>query len=143
MSREDSLPTWLRDLRLRATLTQAEVAAASEVGLRNVQRYESGASNPGGEEFLRLLSALSVDVTPRPPGDLYRSVNAEVHALREALQEAAGMTRAQHRKTQRLLVKLAETVASNSTSLLTLALRIEELERALDEQRSSRQRRSA
>lgn len=143
MSRQEPLPAWLRELRLRADLTQADVAAAAGVGLRNVQRYESGTSDPRGPELLRLLSALSVAVEPRPPGDLYQSVNGEVHALREALAVAADELEAGHRHTHGLLAKLAATVAANSQSLLILAQRLEKLEQQRVDERPARQRRSA
>lgn len=105
------LGEWLSERRGTVGLKQHELAQASGVSQRNIQRHEGGQNAPDGPSLLRLLSALSVEIKPLPPARMYGSVNAELRALREELQAAAGMVREDHATTHRLLRELAEAVA--------------------------------
>ena len=117
------LGKWLQERRdtARPRLTQHDLAQASGVSQRNIQRYEAGQNAPDGPSLLRLFSALSVEITPLPPKRMYGSVNAELASLRAELQAAVEAERALHEETHRLLAELGTSVHNLAAELAAFA----------------------
>jgi transcriptional regulator with XRE-family HTH domain len=91
-----SFRNWLKELRERAGLTQDELAAAVGTDRRNIRRWEAEGHDPSGTVLLRMLDALGAEIVPKPPDELPRAVNAEVHELRTELAEAEERAAARH-----------------------------------------------
>jgi transcriptional regulator with XRE-family HTH domain len=88
------LGAWLRFLREQAGLSQTELAATVGTDRRNIRRWEVEGHDPGGSMLMQILSALGVELTPSPPAEMPRAVNAELRdvdrRLREEEDRAAG-----------------------------------------------------
>lgn len=50
----------LKELRIKAGLTQMQLAAACEVSLTSVIKWENGAGKPSDENYQKLLKALEI-----------------------------------------------------------------------------------
>lgn len=65
------LGAWLRDIRLAADLTQAELAALAGLSRKHLVAIEGGHVRPGFFPVLKLCHALGVDLDPlitaKPP----------------------------------------------------------------------------
>jgi transcriptional regulator with XRE-family HTH domain len=88
------LGAWLRSLREQAGLSQTELAATVGTDRRNIRRWEVEGHDPGGSMLMQILSALGVELTPSPPTEMPRAVNAELREvdrrLRDVEDRAAG-----------------------------------------------------
>ena len=87
---------WLRELRERAGLTQDQLAQAVGTDRRNIRRWEVEGHDPAGSVLLRILDALGVQLTPLPPSEVPRALNAELRELTRWLQEAEDRAARRH-----------------------------------------------
>lgn len=85
-----SFGEWLKALREKRGFNQDEAAEAARISTRSVQRYESG--KPAGFDLVALMDALGVKLTPSPPADRPRALNAELQELRQEIQAVATAT---------------------------------------------------
>lgn len=76
-------------MREAAGLTQVELAQASTVATRTVQRWENGETEKGAE-VVRVLTALGVKLDPPAP-DAVRALNSLGSEIRSALREMEAM----------------------------------------------------
>lgn len=102
-------------------MSKRQAAQAMGVDSRELRRWESG-EVPGGLTLIQLLNTYGVLVTPAPPDQLPRSVNAELQKLRGDVHDR--------------LVALEATVDARgrdaTTALKALAAGIRRIERRLD-----------
>ena len=85
---DGELGAWLRFLREQSGLSQTELAATVGTDRRNIRRWEVEGHDPGGSMLMQILSALGVELTPSPPEQMPRAVNAELRELDRRLREA-------------------------------------------------------
>lgn len=105
-----ALAEWLSRLHKQAGGNVSALARALDTDRKNVYRWLDGSSEPGGAALLRLLAALGVELTPKPPDEIPRPVNVELRALRE---ELAALTAAVSEQSE-ALADLARNGASTS-----------------------------
>jgi transcriptional regulator with XRE-family HTH domain len=72
----------LRSARLRARLSQEELAFAADVSPRHVSNIERGLTNPGVVQIARLAHVLRLQ-----PGSLMPRIDAEGRPVRDTLEK--------------------------------------------------------
>jgi transcriptional regulator with XRE-family HTH domain len=83
---QSELGDWLRRLRTKSGLTQAEAGNAVGVEARSIRRWENSGDVPGGITLIRLLEAYGVKI-PGAPHTAPRAINAELAEIRTELQQ--------------------------------------------------------
>lgn len=111
-----ALGDWLRELRERSGLSQADAAEAVGAEPRDIRRWENEESRgrpvvPSGLALLRMLSAYGVTITPAPPAALPSAVNAELRRLANQLE---GMSEKAARAAEGRMREIAAEVFSET-----------------------------
>ena len=119
---QDSFPTQIRTLRVRARLTQAELARKSEVSRRTIIRWESGAASPWIPELQKVLDALETPDQERS-GLLsqiktLRAAQANLSSAHHPTYRLAVFLRAMRRRAGLTSRQLAEQLGVHASSIV-------------------------
>src|SRR6266508_1851591 len=93
---DGELGAWLRFLREQSGLSQTQLASTVGTDRRNIRRWEVEGHDPGGSMLMQILSALGVSITPAPPNEMPRAVNAELARLESSLAAAEDRAARRH-----------------------------------------------
>jgi transcriptional regulator with XRE-family HTH domain len=114
---DGELGAWLRFLREQSGLSQTELAATVGTDRRNIRRWEVEGHDPGGSMLMQILSALGVALTPSPPNQMPRAVNAELREVDRRLRDVEDRAGRRH---DELLTRLE----AQEAELRALAIRV-------------------
>ncbi|MGE0828819.1 MAG: helix-turn-helix domain-containing protein [Hyphomonadaceae bacterium] len=108
----------IRARRIAARMSQDKLASAIGITFQQIQKYESGSNRVAAGVLLKIASALGVPIEALlPASDDISSDNDVTTLLKDAqtLAVVRAFARIQSAETKRLIVKLAETLATLNT----------------------------